>query len=353
MELVRGPSLRPHWEAAAIAIGNFDGVHLGHRALLERAIARARALGGPAIALTFDPHPTSLLAPHLAPPLLTTMERRLQLIAATGIDIAVVLPFSTELAAMPAAEFVELVLRRQLAARHVVVGYDFSYGRGRGGSTSTLEAHGAQAGFGVDVIAAVQVAAPAGNGAEGGGGEVASSTRIRGHLRSGNLARARLLLGHGYDLDGVVVHGAKRGRQLGFPTANVRPEVELIAATGIYAVRFAVYPAGAVAPPPEALGAALGAADLAHAADGGGGAPLPGPWLPAVASLGTNPTFVDGGARTLEVFVLDFSGDLYDRRVRVELVEKLRDEEKFDSVEALVTRIHEDVAAARRALGAW
>lgn len=338
MELLRGPGLRPHWEAAAVAIGNFDGVHLGHRALLERAIARASALGGPAIAVTFDPHPTSVLAPHLAPPLLTTLERRLQLLAETGIDIAVVMQFSAELAAMPAQEFVEQVLRRELAASHIVVGYDFSYGRGRGGSTSTLAAHGAQAGFGVDVIDAVEIGA-AGTDAK----EIASSTRIRGHLRSGNLARAQQLLGHGYDVDGVVVHGAKRGRLLGFPTANVRPEGELIAGTGIYAVRFAVYDEGAVAPAPEALTSALVSAQPTA---------LLGAPLPAVASLGTNPTFVDSGARTLEVYVLDFAGDLYDRRVRVELVEKLRDEAKFDSIEALIAQIEADAAAARRVLGA-
>jgi riboflavin kinase / FMN adenylyltransferase len=337
MELLRGPGLRPHWEAAAVAIGNFDGVHLGHRALLERAIARARALGGPAIAVTFDPHPTSVLAPHLAPPLLTTLERRLQLLAETGIDLAVVMQFTAELAAMSAPEFIEQVLRRELAARHVIVGYDFSYGRGRGGSTSTLQAHGAQAGFGVDVIAAVEVGDPA------GAREIASSTRIRGHLRSGNLARAQQLLGHGYDVDGVVVHGAKRGRLLGYPTANVRPESELIAGTGIYAVRFAVYDEGAVAPAPEALTSALVSARPPL---------LLGASLPAVASLGTNPTFVDSGARTLEVYVLDFAGDLYDRRVRVELVEKLRDEAKFDSIEALIAQIEGDVAAARRVLGA-
>lgn len=332
MELLRGPGVRPEWAAAAVAIGNFDGVHLGHKALLERAVRRARALGGPAIAVTFDPHPTSVLAPHLAPPLLTTLERRLELLAASGIDVAVVMQFSAELAAIPATEFVERILLQELAARHVVVGYDFSYGKGRGGSTSTLEAHGQRAGFGVDVIEAVDVA-----------GEVASSTRIRGHLRSGDVVRARHLLGHGYDLDGVVVHGAKRGRLLGFPTANVRPEIDLIAASGIYAVRFAAYPEGAVAP---------AAAELTGARLSDPATPRPGELLPAVASLGTNPTFVDSSARSLEVYVLDFAGDLYDRRVRVELVEKLRDEAKFDSIDALVAQIHQDVVDARRVLGA-
>jgi riboflavin kinase / FMN adenylyltransferase len=332
MELVRGPGLRPHWAAAAVAIGNFDGVHLGHQALLARAVERARALGGPALAVTFDPHPTSVLAPHLAPPVLTTLERRLELLDQSGIDIAVVMQFSAELAAIPADQFVDEILRGELAAQHIVVGYDFSYGKGRGGSTSTLEAHGQREGFGVDVIQAVEV-----------DGEIASSTRVRGHLRSGDLARVRRLLGHSYDLDGVVVHGAKRGRLLGFPTANVRPEIDLLAASGIYAVRFAAYPEGAIAPDPAALTGAMISSPQA---------PRAGELLPAVASLGTNPTFVDSGARSLEVYVLDFAGDLYDRRVRVELVEKLRDEAKFDSIDALVAQIHQDVADARRVLGA-
>jgi riboflavin kinase / FMN adenylyltransferase len=313
MKILRDLGARPSWQAASIAIGNFDGVHLGHCALLTRARQRAEALGGPVLAVTFDPHPSTVLAPHLAPPLLTTVQRRLELLAGNGVDIAVVLQFSAALAAMPAERFVEDVLRRELAAAHVVVGHDFSYGQGRGGSTSTLLAHGARGGFGVDVLAAVQV-----------DGEIASSTRIRGHLRSGNLARARALLGHGYDVDGVVVHGAKRGRELGFPTANVAPELELIAASGVYAVRLALL----------------------------GESGAPGPFLPAVASLGTNPTFVTGGARTFEVFVLDFSGDLYDRRVRVELVHKLRDEARFASIDALIAQMRADVAEARALLSA-
>jgi riboflavin kinase / FMN adenylyltransferase len=346
MDIVRGLGQRPRWNAAAIALGNFDGVHCGHRALLELATRRARALGGPAIAVTFDPHPTSVLAPHLAPPLLTTMERRLQLLASTGIDLAVVLPFSIELAAMPAADFIEQVLCRDLAARHIVVGYDFSYGQGRGGSTSTLVAHGARAGFGVDVVDPILI-----------DGEIASSTRIRGHLRSGDLGKVRRLLGHAYDLDGVVVHGAKRGRELGFPTANVRPEVELIAALGIYAVRFSVDSASSDSASSDSASSDSASSDSASSdsassdsASSTTGEARFGPPLPAVASLGTNPTFVDRGDRSLEVFVLDFSDDLYGRRVRVELVEKLRDEAKFDSVQALIAQMHRDVAAARLAL---
>lgn len=313
MEVVRGLAAKPRWDKAAIALGNFDGVHLGHRALLDRAIARARELSGKSVAVTFDPHPTAVLAPQHAPALLTTVARRLEWLEHTGVDAAVVIPFSAELAAMTAEDFVEQVLLQHLAAAHVVVGYDFGYGRGRAGSAATLSAHGARAGFGVDVIAPVTLA-----------GQAASSTAIRGHLRLGDLASARRLLGHAYDLDGVVVHGEKRGRTLGFPTANVEPDLPLVLGSGIYACRLAVFE--------DARPTTLG------------------PALPAVASLGTNPTFVDGTRRTLEVFVLDFTGDLYDRRVRVELVTKLRDEARYPSIDALVAQITRDVQDARRAL---
>ncbi len=311
MEVVRGLVASPRWNKAVIAIGNFDGVHLGHRALIDRAVDRAREISGTSVAVTFDPHPTAVVAPTRAPALLTTVDRRLQWLAQTDIDAVVVLPFNAELAELTPEQFVDRVLREQLGAAHVVVGYDFGYGRGRSGSARTLADHGERAGFRVDVVEAVTVA-----------GRIASSTAIRGRLREGDLAGARELLGHAYDVDGVVVHGAKRGRVLGFPTANVEPELPLIVGSGIYACRLSVL---------TAQGA-------------------PSDALPAVASLGTNPTFVTAGTRTLEVFVLDWSGDLYDRRVRVELVSKLRDEARFGSVEELVAQIARDVADARAAL---
>lgn len=287
---------------ACVAIGNFDGVHLGHQALLALANRRAAERGGTAVALTFAPHPAAVLTPHLAPPMILGRARKLELLADAGLDACVVEPFTQSLAALPAHDFIERVVLRGLGARHVCVGYDFHYGAQRGGTTSTLEAHGRAAGFGVDVLDKLTVA-----------DEVASSTRIRGYLRGADLAAAARLLGRPYDCDGVVVRGAARGRTLGFPTANVATDVDVLLAPGIYACRL----------------------------DG----------RPAVASLGRNPTFVDGGPLVLEVYVLDWDGDLYDHRVRVTFAAHLRDEAKFDSVEALIAQIQRDCENARAALG--
>ncbi len=291
----------------AIAIGNFDGIHHGHAALLARAKERAAATGGEVVVLTFDPHPTRVLVPHLAPPLLTTTARKLELLAAAGVDAVVVEPFTAELAALPAPAFITEVLVRSLGARHLIVGHDFSYGQARSGTVETLAAEGACHGFTVDVVAAVTV-----------DGEVASSSRIRRYLRGGDLARATALLGRPWDIDGVVVRGAGRGKGLGIPTANIAPAGDLLVAPGIYAVTLACKGPGAA-----------------------------GPARPAVASLGTNPTFVDAGALTLEVHVLDFDADLYDAEVRVALIARLRDEARYDTVDALLRQIDEDIAQAR------
>ncbi len=288
----------------AIAIGNFDGVHRGHGALIARARELAAPGGGEAVVLSFDPHPVQVLAPHVAPTMITTLARKLELLATAGADAVIVEPFTPALAALTADAFVDEVLAGACGVRHVVVGGDFTYGKGRGGNIDTLAAAGARHGFEVAVVAPVTV-----------DGELASSTRVRGYLRGGDLARATALLGRPYDVDGVVVRGASRGKGLGIPTANVHTDGDLLARSGIYAVT------------------------LAHPTDG-----RP---LPAVASLGTNPTFVDGGALVLEVHVLDFDEDLYDRRVRVGFIGRLRDEARFDSVEALLAQIHADIAAAR------
>jgi len=302
MEVIEGhATLAARLPGACVAIGNFDGVHLGHQALLATARRRADELGGTAVALTFSPHPAAVLTPHLAPPMLLGRDRKLELLAAAGIDACVIEPFTQSLAALPAAEFVDRVLVRAIGARRVCVGYDFAYGAQRGGTPGTLEAHGAAAGFDVDVLDKVLV-----------GDEVASSTRIRGYLRGGDLAAAARLLGRAYDCDGVVVPGAQRGRALGFPTANLATDVDVLLAPGIYACKLDD--------------------------------------LPAVASLGRNPTFVDGGPLVLEVHVLDWDGDLYGRRVRVTFAARLRDEAKFDGVEPLIAQIQRDCADARALL---
>ncbi|TMQ10242.1 MAG: bifunctional riboflavin kinase/FAD synthetase [Deltaproteobacteria bacterium] len=306
MQVVYGHHNAPAWDEAAIAIGNFDGVHVGHRALISRARELAEANAAVTVALTFDPHPSALLAPARAPRLLTSIERRIELLGEAGVDAVVVEPFTHELAGIAPNAFVDDVVIFALRARAIIVGYDFSYGQGRTGTVEALRAHGIHAGIEVAVVPAVTV-----------DGEVAASTKIRGHLRAGDLVRAARMLGRPWDVDGTVVHGAERGRALGIPTANIRPEVELVVAPGIYAVTLRIE---------------------------GGTA------LPAVASLGTNPTFVEDGDLGLEVHVLDWSGDLYDRRVRTTFVARLRDERKFDSVDALMAQIARDIEQARAIL---
>jgi riboflavin kinase / FMN adenylyltransferase len=296
VEVQRGHEHVPA-EPTVVAIGNFDGVHVGHRALLDRARSLAATHNARVVALTFDPHPSATFG--RAPVMLASMERRVELLGEAGADRVIVEPFTRELASRDPEEFVGDIVIGALHARAIVVGYDFKYGARRTGTTETLVAHGERAGVGVAIVPVIEV-----------GGEVASSTRIRAHLAAGELAAAERLLGRRWDVDGIVVHGAERGRTIGVPTANVATSlVPLPIKPGIYAVTL----------------------------DG----------MPAVASLGTNPTFVDGGALVLEAHVLDWSGDLYDRRVRVGFVGWLRDEAKFDGIEPLVAQIKADIAAAR------
>jgi riboflavin kinase/FMN adenylyltransferase len=304
-----GRSLR----SPAVAIGNFDGVHRGHLALLERARARAAAGGGESAVLTFDPHPAVVLAPDLAPRLITTLERKLELIAAAGIDVCVVEPFDRELAALSPDEFVRAVLADAIHAQSVVVGFDFTFGHRRAGTTAMLRSLGQTLGFDVDVVEAFTV-----------DGLVASSTRVRSFVRDGNMAGARLLLGRDFDVSGRVVHGAGRGRGLGMPTANIDPDTPLLPAPGIYAV-------------------------WVELLDGGGAGRAR---LPAAASLGTNPTFEASSDLRLEAHILDFDGDLYGQRLRVGFVERLRGERRFPGADELMAQIHQDIADTRRILDA-
>ena len=317
MEVFRGHrSIGRRLRAPAVAIGNFDGVHRGHLALLERARARAAALGGESAALTFEPHPALVLAPQLAPRLITTSERKLELLAAAGVEVCVVEPFDRDLAGLSPEQFARVVLADAIGARSVVVGFDFTFGHRRAGTTAMLRSLGEDLGFDVDVVEAFTV-----------DGLVASSTRVRSFVTEGNLAGARLLLGRDFEVCGHVVRGAGRGRHLGIPTANIAPDTPLLPASGIYAVWL----------------------ELLHDTPGG---PATGPRLAGAASLGTNPTFHIGGDLSLEVHVLDFDGDLYDRRVRVAFVERLRDERRFPGADELLDQIRRDVADTRRILAA-
>lgn len=288
-----------------VTIGNFDGVHLGHRAILARVRQRAQKLEAQSVAVTFDPHPLKVLRPEASLPLLTTPEQKISLMAASGLDAVVVLPFTREFAGLPAREFVQRYFLERLRVREVVVGHDYCFGRGREGNIDLLKEMGNQHGFTVQVVWAVET-----------DGAVVSSSLIRAMLRLGKVEEAGRLLGRPYGVAGRVVAGKGRGAKLlGIPTANIRPENELLPATGIYAVRVR-------------RGEEI---------------------LPGAANIGTCPTF-ENGEFSLEVHLLDFSGDLYGENLGVEFVARLREERRFPSIEALAAQIHADIRAAREAL---
>jgi riboflavin kinase/FMN adenylyltransferase len=291
--------------AMAFVIGNFDGVHLGHRALLEAARQRANQLDGEVGVLTFDPHPAKLFAPTLAPPLIVSLQRRIDLLAEAGADEVIVEPFNAAFAAIEATVFVREVLARDLGARAVVVGYDFSFGRGRKGDTRLLSAEGEALGIGVVVVPPVTVS-----------GLTCSSTKVREFAHEGRVEGASMLLGRPLEITGEVV-GAGRGRTIGIPTANVQPEGELVPRSGIYAGRAVLL-----------------------------GGPRADSHVCAL-SIGTNPTFKGNGSLSIEAHLLDFDADLYGRRLRLEIVHRLRDERRFESSAALVQQIRADLAETR------
>jgi riboflavin kinase/FMN adenylyltransferase len=286
-------------------IGNFDGVHLGHRAILGLVCQRARELGGQAVAVTFNPHPVKVLRPEVNLPLLNTQDQKLQLLSDSGLDAVVVLPFTRKFAAQPAREFVERYFCDRLRIREVVVGHDYSFGRGREGNIDLLKEMGETHGFTVQAVWPVEV-----------DGAVVSSSLIRALLRLGKVAEAGRLLGRSYGVAGRVVQGKGRGAKLlGVPTANLLTANELLPACGIYAVWVR-----------------RGAATLA-----------------GVANIGTCPTF-DNTDLSLEVHLMEFSGDIYGESLEVQFVHRLREEQRFPTLEALAAQIHADIAAARQVL---
>lgn len=309
LEAARALKLGP----TALAIGIFDGVHVGHAALLRRCVQRAQAQGLRACALTFDPHPAKCLRPEQAPPSVESIEARLAHFAALGFAAAVVLPFDHALAAQPADVFVDQVVGDVLQARHVVVGQDFAYGRRAAGNVHSLAAHGAKGAgathtpFQLETVAPVQCL-----------GATASSTRVRRAIADGALDEAQALLGRRYALTGTVEGGLQRGRTLGFPTANLARDAELVPAFGVYAT-WVQLPFGRFA---------------------------------AATSIGVHPTFDAAPAPKVESYLLDYRGDaFYGARMRVELVDRLRGEARFADVQALLDQMHADCAQARRCLG--
>lgn len=297
-------------EGAVMAIGNFDGLHRGHRGVLARAKALAQKLGRPCAVLTFEPHPADFFAKRSVIFRLTSHEAKSAFLARLGMDGIVVLTFDAALSGLSAEDFIQDVLLRRLGVSGVVVGYDFHFGARRQGTPEFLKAEGARLGFAVDVVERIAQD-------EAGALDAVSSTATRAALEAGDVERAARLLGHPWFVEGEVVHGRKLGRDLGFPTANIALDPSCRLRHGVYAVTLTV--------------------------DGRvhGGA----------ANFGRRPTF-DDGPPLLEVFVLDFAGDLYGKTVEVAFIGFIRPEAKFDSIEALVAQMHADVAETRRILAA-
>jgi riboflavin kinase / FMN adenylyltransferase len=291
-------------KGAAVALGNFDGVHLGHRALLLEAKRLASELKRPFGALVFEPYPREFFRPNDEPFRLTTFRAKARLLSDVGVEILFVLTFDAQMASMPAQDFVHEVLVRELAVAHVVVGKDFRFGKGRGGDVTVLGYMGEMESFGTTVFAPVFA----------DGGAKISSSDIRVALKAGKPDEAARLLGHWWCVEGHVAQGEKRGRGLGFPTANLKLEHTLLPAFGIYAVR-------------------------AHLPDGR--------VFDGAASFGIRPTFALESP-LLEVHLFDFSGDLYGALIAVEFIAYLRPEKKFDTVEALQAQIAQDCDDAKR-----
>lgn len=294
---------------SAVAVGNFDGVHLGHQAVIGEAGRIAHASAIPWAVLTFEPHPRTVFSPERGPFRLTPFAVKTRLIETLGPEILVVIPFDAAFARMPARVFVEEVLVRSLGARHVICGHDFAFGHGRKGTPELLLWLGDEFDFGFTCVQEVRDS----------NGEGYSSTRIRDYLRRGEPTLAARLLGRPFEIEGEVVEGDKRGRSIGFPTANLRLDDYLQPANGVYAVRVGITEHESLT------------------------------WFDGIANLGLRPTF-DGSEVRLETHVFDFAGDLYGRRIRVALTEYIRAEKKFDGIEALKAQIAEDVARARLSL---
>ena len=306
MDLIRDWKAIPEkLQGAFVTIGNFDGVHLGHQYIFRHLTEEARGAGSPSAVITFDPHPKMILHPDRRPfYLITTLEEKIDLLAAQGIDALILIPFSLEFASMTAGEFVGQLLWDKLRLRKILIGHDYAFGRGKEGNEDFLRTFGQKLGFAVEAMNAFQI------------GEVTiSSTRVRTVIQAGDVKTAAAYLGRPYNLVGTVVAGHHRGTGLGFPTANLDPEKILVPPNGVYAAIIN----------------------------------LEGRKYRAVLNIGMNPTFGDN-RRSIEVFLLDFHENIYGKRMEVLFIEKLRDERKFPDPGALVEQIKQDVSRAEAIL---
>ena len=298
------PSFPPDLRPSVAALGAFDGIHLAHAKILDTAVERARALRLPAVACTFDPHPIAVLRPERAPAPIATLEENLARIAERGLDATLVIPFTVDFSRIEAEAFVTQVLAKTLGIREIVVGFNHTFGRGARGTAALLRELGARAGFVTHVLPPLQV-----------NGLTVSSSTIREALREGDVELARDLLGRPYSVTGLVQRGAGRGRTLGFPTANLRPDRPLVLSAGVYAAR---------------------ARWEARQAD-------------AVVNIGYRPTFGES-QYWIEAYLFDFAGDLYGRTLTLDFLARIRAEMKFAGVDALKAQVHADMDEARRLL---
>jgi riboflavin kinase / FMN adenylyltransferase len=297
----------PEFMDAVLTIGNFDGIHLGHRAIFDDVLREARRIGRKAVVMTFEPHPKMMLHPERRPfYLLTTLDEKIGLLDAIGIDALILIPFTLEFAETTAEEFITEILWRRLMIRKIYIGHDYTFGKGKQGNEAYLAAFGKKLGFAVDVVNAVTV-----------GNIVASSTRIRNAILDGDVRTAAMLLGRPYNLGGAVIEGKRRGATLGFPTANVLPNKELIPPRGVYA--------------------AFGEFEKER--------------YRGVLNIGYNPTFSDERL-SIEIHLLDFNRNIYGRDLEILFVERIRDEVKFTGPDALVAQIRRDVEQAVAILNA-
>ncbi len=290
---------------SVLTLGNFDGLHIGHRRVIEKVVERARRFGAPSVVYTFEPHPLKVVAPEKSPPLLIDIEDKIRLINETGADWLVLAEFTKAFAATHPRQFVEEVLVNALSVREVWVGHDFSFGKGKSGTVEYLKELGGEFGFRVFVVDAYKRR-----------GEVVSSSRIRAYVKDGEVKKAAALLGRLYSIKGKVVGGREIGKEIGFPTANLEVESELVPKDGVYAA-FAT---------------------------------VEGRERDAVLNIGVAPTF-GGKGRTIEVHILDFCDNIYGKKVEARFASRLRDETAFPSKEALVKAIEKDIDRTRKILG--
>lgn len=291
----------------ALTIGNFDGVHLGHQAMLSRLKDAAHRLGLPACVMTFEPHPREFFAPDQAPTRLTSLREKLQLLARSEVDCVHVCRFNYDFARISAEEFITRILNQELSVRWLLVGDDFRFGARRAGDFTMLQTFAAENGFAVEVMPSVIIE-----------DQRVSSTAIRQALASGDLNSARKLLGRAYSISGRVIDGDKLGKQIGFPTANIQLKHNRPPLSGIFAV------------------AVRGAIRSSPATE-----------LPGVASLGVRPTVHENGKPVLEVHLFDFNQEIYGHHLQVDFLHKLRDEEKYADLDTLILQIKKDVAQAK------